>query len=121
MVMKAPAELIQGCADRARTGDVDQWMTLFEPGAAFATPEGEVKSGDGLRQFVASLAAMRPEFEMNVLKVIVAGDIALMHNRWSIPAQGMSGYGIEVARRQPDGSWRLVIDDPFTVGSHFTP
>jgi ketosteroid isomerase-like protein len=119
MSKKAPAELIQGCADHAKKGDLEGWMTLFEPGAAFATPDGEVKSGDDLRQFVAQMAGMKPEFKMNVLKVLVAGDIALIHNEWSIPAQGMAGYGLEVARRQADGSWRLVIDDPFTVASHY--
>jgi hypothetical protein len=31
--------------------------------------------------------------------------------------QPMSGYAIEVARRQPDGTWRWLIGDPFTVSS----
>jgi hypothetical protein len=28
----------------------------------------------------------------------------------------MSVYAIEVARRQPDGTWRWLIGDPFTIG-----
>jgi hypothetical protein len=28
----------------------------------------------------------------------------------------MSVYAIEVAGRQPDGTWRWLIGDPFTVG-----
>ncbi len=31
------------------------------------------------------------------------------------PAQ-MSGHGVEVARRQSDGTWLYVIDDPFALG-----
>ena len=30
----------------------------------------------------------------------------------------MSVYAIEVARRQPDGTWRWVIGDPFTLGKN---
>ena len=113
--MKAPEHLVHLCAQHGRNGDIESWMTLFDSEAVFASPEGDVKTGEELRQFVANFAAMKPEFKMNVTKVIVAGDIALVHNEWSIPAQGMSGYGLEVARRQADGTWRLLIDDPFTV------
>ena len=28
----------------------------------------------------------------------------------------MTVYAIEVARRQPDGTWRWLIGDPFTIG-----
>ena len=46
-----------------------------------------------------------------------SGDIALMHTDWQVTSpQPMSTYAIEVARRQPDGTWRWLIGDPFTVG-----
>jgi hypothetical protein len=28
----------------------------------------------------------------------------------------MTAYEIEVARRQPDGTWGWLIGDPFTIG-----
>jgi hypothetical protein len=31
-------------------------------------------------------------------------------------AQKCSVYAIEVARRQPDGTWRWLIGDTFTIG-----
>jgi hypothetical protein len=44
-------------------------------------------------------------------------EIALMHTEWKVSApEPMSVYAIEVARRQPDGTWRWLIGDPFTVG-----
>jgi ketosteroid isomerase-like protein len=51
-------------------------------------------------------------------KVILAGDIALTHSRWSMTTPSpMGGRAVEVARRQPDGTWLYVIDDPFTLGA----
>jgi ketosteroid isomerase-like protein len=42
--------------------------------------------------------------------------------RWQLTATGpdgspisMTGHSAEVARRQPDGSWRFVIDNPFVA------
>jgi hypothetical protein len=44
-----------------------------------------------------------------------------MHTKWKISSpQEMSLYAIEVARRQPDGTWCWLIGDPFTVGKWTT-
>ena len=48
--------------------------------------------------------------------MITAGDdLAVLYNDWTITASGLSlsGKAIEVVRRQPDGTWKFVIDDPF--------
>lgn len=40
-----------------------------------------------------------------------------MHTEWKVSSsQQLSVYAIEVARRQPDGTWRWLIGDPFTIG-----
>jgi len=56
--------------------------------------------------------AMRPEdlsdsFLKRANAAIVNGDIALTSTR--LPSGGAT---TEIARRQPDGSWRWVIDQP---------
>jgi hypothetical protein len=52
------------------------------------------------------------------------GDIALIHTEVSSP-QEMSLYAIEVARRQPNGTWRWLTGDPCSDGYRdayaFTP
>ncbi len=118
MPAKTPAELDQLFEQAIRAGDLDAVLGLYESGAAFPNAQGEIKTGlEAVRQEMAPFAAMKPEIKMNIKKIVQAGDIALIHNEWSMPAQSMSGYAIEVARRQADGTWRFVIDDPFTVGS----
>ena len=57
------------------------------------------------------------EGDIDIKQVIQSGDIALMHTEWKVSSpQQMSVYAIEVARRQPDGTWRWLIGDPFTIG-----
>ena len=61
---------------------------------------------------------------MNVVLVVRSGeDLAVLYNDWSASAKGpdgapfeMAGKAIEVVRRQPDGSWLFVVDDPFARG-----
>ncbi len=100
-------------------GDLDAIMALYEPGAVFANQSGELSSGiDAVRQEIAPFAAMKPDFKLQVEKVITAGDIAVMYSQWSMttPDQ-MSGRSVEVARRQADGTWLFVVDDPFAAGA----
>ncbi len=76
-----------------------------------------VRVTDGLRQELTPFAAEKAIFNFNINQVIESGDIALMHTEWTVSsAQQLSVYAIEVARRQPDGTWRWLIGDPFTVG-----
>jgi len=66
---------------------------------------------------LAPFAARKAVFNFNIKQVIRSGDIALMHTEWKVSSpQQMSVYAIEVAGRQPDGTWRWLIGDPFTIG-----
>ena len=111
----SPEELEDLVARYARAGDLDAWLSLYEPSATCLNGDGDlVRGADALRENLAPFAALKPEFVMKI-KIVGAGDIALIHNQWEDAAQSMSGYAIEVARRQPDGTWRFVIDDLFTI------
>jgi len=50
--------------------------------------------------------------------VIEQGDIALLSNRWTATFDGadISASSAEVARRQSDGTWKYVIDNPDAAG-----
>ncbi len=107
-----PADLSQRFAEYMHAGDIDAVMSLYEDGAVMPDNFGVNQSGAAtIRANMAPFAQARPDIRCDVTKVIIAGDIALVHNRWSM--SGASGYAIEVARKQADGTWRYVIDDPF--------
>ena len=49
---------------------------------------------------------MKTRFDFDIRQVIQTGGIALMHTRWKVSgSQPMTVHAIEVARRQPDGTW----------------
>ena len=101
-------------------GNLDAVLTLYDPEAAFLNQSGEIKHGrQGLRDELAPFASARATFDFDIKQIIQSGDIALMHTLWTVSSpKPMSVYAIEVARRQPDGTWCWLIGDPFTVGRY---
>ena len=117
MPAKTPEEICRLFQRYMREGDIESLLSLYDPDAALLAQSGEVKRGEGLREELNGLAVAKPQFDFNISQVIQTGDIALMHTDWKVSSpQQMSVYAMEVARRQPDGSWRWLIGDPFTVG-----
>ena len=117
MPATSPEEICRLFQQAMAVGDLDAVLSVYDPEVAFLNQSGEIKRGqDGLRQELAPLAARKAIFEYEIKQVIQAGDIALMHTQWQVTAdRQMTTYAIEVARRQPDGTWRWLIGDPFTV------
>jgi uncharacterized protein (TIGR02246 family) len=123
MPAKTPEEICQLFQQYMAAGDIDALLGIYDPEVVFLNRSAEPKKGrQELRQELATLAAAKTNFQFKIRQVIQAGDIALMHTEWTVSApQQMSQYAIEVARRQPDGSWCWLIGDPFTVGRYTTP
>jgi ketosteroid isomerase-like protein len=119
MPAETPEEICRLFQRHMREGDIDAMLALYDPSVAFRNRSGQVRRGkEELREELLPLAAARAKFEFEVLEVIQTGDVALMHTTWriSMPAP-VSLYALVVARRQPDGTWRWVIGDPYTIGS----
>jgi ketosteroid isomerase-like protein len=99
-------------------GDIESLLRIYDPEAVILTQSGELKKGQGLREQLARSAGAKTQFDFKIKQMIQSGDIALMHADWKISSpQQRSVYAIEVARRQPDGTWRWLIGDPFTVAA----
>jgi len=104
-----PEDLAAFFLERANAGDVDGVVALYEPGAVLAAPSGQLAVGhQQIRQVYADLLAGRPVFSSaGQSPAIIQGELALTSTR--LPGGGATA---EVARRQPDGSWQWVIDQP---------
>jgi ketosteroid isomerase-like protein len=118
MPAKSPEEICGLFQQYMASGDLDAILGLYDPEAIFLNQSGEVKKGEaGLREVLAPLAAAKTRFNYDLRQIIQSGNIALMHTDWQVTSpQPMFTYAVEVARRQPDGTWRWLIGDPFTVG-----
>jgi ketosteroid isomerase-like protein len=118
MPARTPEEICALFKQFIAAGDLDSLLELYDPQAAFLDKEGVVFNGrEGMKQVLAPLSAAKPSFEYVIKQVVRSGDIALMHTLWRTPLADLKdSYAIEVAKRQPDSTWRWLIGDPFTIG-----
>ena len=107
-----PQELEQLLIARARVGDVDGMVALFEPNAVLAIGGSKVACGTvEIRKFYSDLLASGFVFHAGEqYPAILKGELALTSSRYP-----NGTFSSEVARRQEDGTWLWIIDYP-TIG-----
>ena len=118
---ETPEQVLASIVDGINTGNLDALMTLYEPQAAFATQPGGLAHGlPGIREGLAGFTAMKGTLDLKVTRVLEAGGLALVIGVWSFVGTGpdgqavrLTGQNADVLRRQSDGSWRFVIDNPW--------
>src|ERR1700685_3698184 len=91
MCVNDPKELGGLFAERVNLGDLDGLLALYEGSATFVGPDGRSASGsDALRERLEALLTMAPEITLTSSGAVMAGDVALMSNRWrmSLGAEG---------------------------------
>lgn len=103
-------------------GDLDALCALYTDDAVFVTGLGQegVNGIAAIREVLGRYLATRPVMEFEHAYVVLNGDTALARGRWTLTTAGpdgepsvIAGSSIEILRRQPDGSWRYVIDHPW--------
>ncbi|MCX4912278.1 nuclear transport factor 2 family protein [Streptomyces sp. NBC_00687] len=109
-----PEDLTRQFVERSNAGDAAGVAALYEEGAVMAYPPGEFTVGrEAIRALWEEVLAGGPRFEPEQpLPTLVSGDIALT----STPPRDGAGARAQVVRRQPDGSWLRLLDQP-----EFTP
>jgi uncharacterized protein (TIGR02246 family) len=104
--------------DAFNAGDTDALVALYEEDAAMATPDGTFVNGrDAIREQWSGFVALGGNIQMTTRYAVVVGETALLSNDWKFTGAGMelSSRTAEVARRQPDGTWKYVIDHPYAA------
>lgn len=121
MKASTPLETVAQFVKAMNQGDLETALSLYEPGASLVVQPGVVASGtSALRQALAGFLALQPTLANEAQQVVESGDIALCCARWSlrgIDPEGnpvhLSGRSSDILRRQADGSWRIVLDNPW--------
>lgn len=124
MPARTPEEVHRLFAGAFNAGDVKAILSLYEPSAVLVPQPGQMVRGQAaIRDALGGYLALKPTFMMEPTRVLPSDDIALLFSKWTLTGAGpdgntitMTGQTTDVVRRQKDGTWLMVIDNPFGVG-----
>ena len=121
MIATSPEQVIQQFLLYLNDGNLEGALALYEPNATFVSQPGEVVQGlEAIRSALAGFVTLKPKVSGEIQKVLEADETALVINEWNLEGtqpdgtpMAISGRSADVLRRQTDGTWRLLIDDPW--------
>lgn len=105
-----PEDLTRLFVERANAKDAEGIALLYEEDAVMAFPTGSQTRGrKAIQELWEQLLPEMPQFDPEQpLPTLVSGDLALT----STPPKDGSVARAQVVRRQADGSWLRVLDQP---------
>ena len=116
-----PEEVLHSIAQGINAGDLDSLMMLYESDACFASQPGQVVKGQNqIRQSLQNFIGMKGKLESKIKRVFQTSNLALVISEWSFSGTGPDGNPVNLAstatdvlRQQSDGTWRVIIDNPW--------
>jgi uncharacterized protein (TIGR02246 family) len=121
MPTATPEQVLETIVTGINSGDLDSLLPLYETDAAFAPEPGTLAHGaPGVSHALTGFISMNGKLDLEVTRVLEVDDLALVTGVWSFDGTGPDGEPVRLAarnadvlRRQADGSWRFVIDNPW--------
>lgn len=117
MPARIPQDIHPLFLDAFNRGDVDALVALYEPNALLVTANGPALGHDAIRKAYETIVVDGARMELTTHTVLESAEgLAMLHASWTYHRGGSASPGLstEVVRRQPDGSWLFVIDEPRT-------
>ena len=119
-----PQDVHRRFSERFAAGDLDGLIDLYEPTATLVPEPGKPISGHAaIHAALQGFLALKGTLTMESRFLAQTDEIAQLASIWSLSATGpdgaaieLGGTGFEIVRRQADGTWKLVIDNPWGVG-----
>jgi ketosteroid isomerase-like protein len=122
MEAMSPRDAVEQMCKGINDHDVDKAMRYYEDGAIFIHPaDGTIFRGAGeVRKALSALIELRPTLVTHrYRKEIENGDIAFVSADHSLTGKAPDGSPVtidgtttDVLRRQSDGTWKFLIDNP---------
>lgn len=116
-----PVDTVKQLINAVNQGRLEAAVTCYEAEATLVVQPGQVVTGTkALREVFAGFIAMKTTITTETHKIIQTGDVALFSSKWNATGTApdgtpvkMGGTSSDVLRRQADGKWLIVIDNPF--------
>ena len=99
------------------TGELSKVMRMYDSTGIIVPEPGKPVTGQTkFEEAVKAILSIKGQMEIRTVYCLQTGNIAVGRSEWSITdgeEVKVSAKGIEVMRRQDDGSWKIVIDHAF--------
>lgn len=125
MQLPVQAQQVHKSLEKAyNTRDFDTVMKIYDvQGVIVAEPDKPVSDREGFEKAVRAILAIEGQMEIKTVYCLEAGDVAVGRSEWSISDGGatkVAAKGIELLKRQPDGTWKVLIDHAFGAEAGLT-
>lgn len=121
MATYGPTEVVSQLIDALNKGSLEAALALYEPQAVMVAVPGSLAAGkDALRKALEGFIALRPTIRSVKQAVVEASGLAQYSSEWTLAGTDpagkpvtMTGKSSDVLRKQPDGTWKIVVDNPW--------
>jgi ketosteroid isomerase-like protein len=127
MTEKTPVETTNKLVEAMNRQEIDKALALYDSSATMVMEGGKLANGlKAIRTELEGFISLKPILTIESQKCIESGDVALICSKWKLTgsttegqAIQMGGVSSDVLRRQTDGRWLIVIDNPW--GTNILP
>lgn len=125
MSVPSPRQFDEHFAKAFNAADAEALLALYEPDATLIPQPGNPVTGmAAFREALGHFLALNGQIDLRTSALTETGGLALLQSDWTINggtdpdgnAVELEGRSSVVLRRQADGSWLGVIDDPWSKG-----
>lgn len=107
----------QSLAAAYNTGDLNTVLNMYDTsGIIVAEPENPVSGKEKFEAAVKGILSIKGKMEIKTVYCLQSEDVAIGRSEWSIRDGGevkVAAKGIELMKRQQDGTWKVLIDHAF--------
>jgi ketosteroid isomerase-like protein len=106
------------------TGDLNTVLHMYDiDGIIVPEPRNPVSGREKFEAAVKGILSIKGTMEIKTVYCLEVNDIAVGRSEWSIKDGDevkVSAKGVEVMKRQPDGTWKVLIDHAFGAEANLT-